>query len=576
MGESLKLCMGCMNPIDENEVCEICGYVDGTPFLPSYLPPKTVLNDRYIVGKLLNYNGEGATYIGYDKVINMKVQIREFFPDTLCTRVHGSNLISINPNKLVQFKNLLAEFSELNKALLKMRTLSHICSALEFFTQNNTAYTILEYTEGITLKHYIQDNAGELSWQQVKELFPPIFTTLSLIHNAGIVHRGISLDTIIYTEKGELKITGFCTTAARTANSDIAPELFAGYAAPEQYSYKKCQGTWTDVYAISAVLYRALTGCMPTEAVSRIGNDSLLEPIEINYNIRANISKTIMAGMKLDGEKRIQTVTELVTKLFEQGEFAEQSHVSSSTVIIPKQTLPTKNAPVEEKKAMNSSRVFLIVMGGTFLLVILILLIVLIILNTGSNKSKQTDNNSIAPIESSLSDNDKKSNSDSSSSKSSALSSSSTADNKELIEVPELVGTSYEGLNEVLKKNLQIIPTYEYNEKEQFTKDVIFEQSIEKGKTVPAGTKINIKVSKGSQFITIPDYIGMTEQQYRAELSKVGIKYGDPVQKETSEFQEGYVVNLNKNAGDKIDITKNEVVIIYVAKKPASTTSQPN
>ena len=272
MGENSKLCMGCMNELNENGSCDVCGYADGTPYLPAYLSPKTILNDRYLVGKLLSYNGEGATYIAYDNFKNEKVFIREFMPDALCNRVRGTSVINVNPSKLVQYKNLMAEFTELNKSLSKMRTLSHISSALDLFAQNNTTYSVLEYFEGITLKHFLQDNAGELSWQQVKKLFPPIFTTLSLIHNAGITHRGLSLDTIFYTSKGELKISGFSIPESRTANSELASELFVGFAAPEQYSSDDWQGTWTDVYAISAILYRVLSGCMPTDAVSRIGN----------------------------------------------------------------------------------------------------------------------------------------------------------------------------------------------------------------------------------------------------------------------------------------------------------------
>ena len=115
-----------------------------------------------------------------------------------------------------------------------MRTLNHINSCKEVFCANNTAYAILTYTEGKTLLEYLQDHAGELSWDEVRAIFPPIFTTLSLVHNAGLVHRGISPETIIVSDKGELKLTGFCIPDSRTANTDLAPEIFSGYAAPEQ------------------------------------------------------------------------------------------------------------------------------------------------------------------------------------------------------------------------------------------------------------------------------------------------------------------------------------------------------
>lgn len=564
MGDNLKLCMGCMNPIDDNPKCPVCGYYDGTPYLPSYLPPKTLLNDRYIVGKLLNYNGEGATYIGYDKVINKKVQIREFFPDTLCTRVPGSVLVSINPSKLVQYKNLMAEFSELHKSIMKMRTLSHICSVLEVFQQNNTTYVILEYIEGKTLKRYLQDHSGEISWQQVKTLFPPIFTTLSLIHNSGIIHRGISLDTIYYTDAGELKITGFSTPAARTSNSDIAPELFAGYAAPEQYSSNKWQGTWTDVYAISAVLYRVLTGCMPTESISRIGNDSLLEPSQINRNIPVSISKVIMSGMKLNSEMRIQTITELVTKLFEQQDFVEKSRVETTTVIIPKQTVQKKSKKPEEKDSIKSSRIYLYVMGATLVCAIIIAIFLIIFLSGDDKKDDSSGYNYMSSSEES---------SEESSLEDSSLESSvpdSSATSKPKILLGNLVGTSFEGLNELYTKNLKIIPIYEYND--SYAQGIIYEQDVEANTEIEAGSVVNVKVSKGPKNVQIPEFAGMTGKDYVDTLSKANIKY--QIQEvESNEVDAGFVVDISRTG--YIDITKNETITVYVSKGPSPTNNQP-
>lgn len=566
MGDSLKLCMGCMNPIDDNPKCPNCGYYDGTPHLPSYLPPKTILNDRYIVGKLLNYNGEGATYIGYDKVINKKVQIREFFPDTLCTRVPGSFLVSINPSKLVQYKNLMAEFSELHKSIMKMRTLSHICSALEVFTQNNTTYVILEYIEGKSLKRFLQDNAGEISWQQAKTLFPPIFTTLSLIHNSGIIHRGISLDTIYYTDAGELKITGFCTSAARTSNSDIAPELFAGYAAPEQYSSDKWQGTWTDVYAISAVLYRVLTGCMPTESISRIGNDSLHEPSQINRNIPINISKVILAGMKLNSEMRIQTITELVTKLFEQQDFVEKPRIETTTVIIPKQTLQQKNKKTEEgKDSIKNSRIFLYVMGATLICAIIIAIFVVVFLSGDEKKDSPSDYSYLSSSEESSKLDEI---SDYSSTESIVADSSSISKPKILL--GNLVGTTFDGLNELYTKNLKIIPTYEYND--SYAQGIIYEQDVEADTEVEAGSVVNVKVSKGPRNVPIPEFAGMTGKDYVDLLSKANIKYH--IQEvESDEVDAGYVVDISRTG--MIDITQNETITVYVSKGPSPLRKQP-
>ena len=101
----------------------------------------------------------------------------------------------------------------------------------------------------------------------------------------------------------------------RTANTELKTELFPGYAAPEQYSASGRQGTWTDVYGICAVLYRILTGCMPTEAPSRLDNDNLCAPHELSGSIPVHVSRAIMDGLALNSDERTQTITELVTRL---------------------------------------------------------------------------------------------------------------------------------------------------------------------------------------------------------------------------------------------------------------------
>lgn len=109
---------------------------------------------------------------------------------------------------------------------------------------------------------------------QSKGAFPSDTDNAEPCASAGIIHRGISPQTILVTEKNELKLIDFQISAGRTTGTEIACEMYPGYSAPEQYSSAEWQGTWTDVYGISATLYRVLTGCVPTESISRLGNDN--------------------------------------------------------------------------------------------------------------------------------------------------------------------------------------------------------------------------------------------------------------------------------------------------------------
>ena len=546
MNEDSKLCMGCMGNNTVNGVCTDCGYSDKTPFLPSYLAPRTVLNERYIVGKLLSYNGEGALYIAYDTVTSKKITIKEYMPDTLCSRTKGDPEIKVNTNNLAQYKTYLSEFVELNKTLSRMRTLNHINAVHDIFAENNTAYAVLEMIKGVSLKKYLQDFAGELTWEQTKKLFPPIFTTLSLVHNAGIVHRGISLDTIYVSDKGDLKLTGFSIIASRTANTELASELFAGYAAPEQYSSSNWHGTWTDVYGIAAVLYRVLTGCMPTEAVARVGTDGLLEPAKVNSNIPANISNVIMGGLKLSTDSRIQTITEFVTKLFEQPEFTEDK---SGEIAIS----DSEEEYIEVvEKAQSSIPIYVKVGLITFAVLLVIAIILIIVL--GEDKSSKYDTSSISQTTTT------------------ALTTTTVTTEESITTprvekpyiMPNLVGRIYDTIKDAEAYSfLSFKPDYVYNE--DVSAGIVFEQSIDKDVDIAGGTEVKLKISLGSKYAKIPDYKGKSQKDYIAELSDLGIK---PEVKEVDDVDEpkGTIINVGpQKVGDKIDVSEGEVVNVYVS-----------
>ena len=581
MGE-FNLCYGCMNPkdCDENGVCRICGFDENAPSLPSYLAPGVMLRDRYVVGKLLSYNGESANYIGFDTITQSKTVIKEYMPDTLCEREAGKSILDVAPQYVAQYKTLMSEFVELNKTLSKMRSLSHIIPVVDMFGDNNTGYVVLAYFEGVTLEKYIDRNGGRLTWETVRRFFPPIFTTVSLVHNAGLVHRGICPENILIGENGDIKLTGFAISDERTANTEIAPELYSGYAAPEQYNSSARQGTWTDVYGVSAMLYKALTGVTPLDAASRLTDDTLETPASLVPEIPESVSNVIMSGMELDGEKRIQTITELVTKLFEQPEIGgaavRLSSSSTQTIMIPREALQqgqqrsSSGGRPAKKKQMSRRGVFIAVMAimlgiGMFFLLILLF-------------SWGTDKNSDVPeINQISSDTSTGSESELTSmpmltemtEKTEASSESKAEENRMLYVMNDITGKNFDIIQRSENySSLVFEPIYEYND--EYAKGLIFEQSIEKGDNYEEGTEITVKVSMGPKLVTIPDYISLSKKDYFAMLGELGIKYEEK-EIETSDVKEGYVVKLSKDAGETIDVEKGEVLTVFIAKKPPET-----
>lgn len=566
-----------MNPkTHDGSVCPVCGYNENAPYLPSYLAPGTVLNDRYLIGKLRSYNGESADYMGFDTITQTKVIIKEYMPDALCSRDKSSSVINVDQKFVAQYKTYMSEFVELNKTLSKMRTLNHIIPVTDMFGDNNTGYAVFKYFDGITLGEYLKQNAGELSWEEVKKLFPPIFTTLSLVHNAGLVHRGISPETILIGSDGDIKLTGFAISDERTANTDLAPELFNGYAAPEQYNSTNWQGTWTDVYGICALLYRVMTGVVPTDAPDRIANDNLIEPAMLNPNIPKNVSKVIMNGLNLDGEMRIQTVTELVTQIFEQPEYTSVRLSSSSTqtISIPRQSTEIRPYSESRKKPVSRRGLFIVIIAAILGVGMFFLLIMLFAMN-GSDTSGTADVSGIPSI-------------------TTGTMPAETERITELTEMtepkrPENVTESTKSrtiyvMNDITGKNFEVIqqsdnysslvfnPVYEYNDSVE--KGLIFEQSIAKDENYEEGAEITVKVSMGPKYVTIPDYISLSQKDYFALLNSVGIKYEEK-ELETADVKEGYVVKVSKDPGQKIDVEAGEVLTVFIAKAPPKTETEP-
>lgn len=542
MGDS-KYCFKCMEQYDESlHVCPSCGYVETSVYDPMYVPPGTILHGKYICGNLLEYNGEGATYVGSDVSTGKKVLIREYMPINLCTRVKSKPTISVNYNNLAKYKAFMAEYTELNKSLARLRNNSSIATVIDMFAENNTTYTIFENIEGVKMLDYLKENAGELSWEQVSKIFPPLFTTIGILHNAGILHRAISPDTVYITDKGELRLSGFCVSAVRTANAGLEYELFKGYAAPEQYSASSSsrQGSWTDVYGVSALLYRALTGCMPVDSVSRQKHDDLHEPHMLDSRIPRHVSRVIMEGMNLNGRDRIQTITELVTKLFEQpADDEEDNNITDndSTMLLeeprtesapaapqpavyhqqhvsqpePQNVIHQRSAPVKKRrnddysyeKVNTVDRIKVPVIVALLLLAILMILAVIIWRILAPDNGSEVSSSRVrrSSVSTNVVEEDTKAAGDT--------------------EMPDLVGKYFENSKARWKDYFVLDAEYSYNDK--YENDMIYEQSVEAGEMISRGQVVKVKVSKGKETAIIPDYSGFTLEQYKTALEKAGI-----------------------------------------------------
>lgn len=587
MKKETNLCMSCMKELDQNGLCPVCGSFDTDSYISSYLAPKTFLNNRYVVGKLIGYCGESALYIGFDTELKKRVTVREYMPDTLCARERDQDTVTVKPDKLPLYKTYLAEFIELHSTLMRSSNLHCVQTVLDVFNENNTAYAVMDYIGGISLKAYLANCGEVLSWEQVKELFPPILTALGMLHSLGIIHRGISPSTIFVSEKNELKLIGFSISAARTSDSDIGYEVFGGYAPPEQYSSARRNGGWTDVYGISALLYRCLTGITPPTAAERLMDDSLVEPLLINRNIPKNVSDVIVKGMALEAENRISTVNEFVDRLFEQPVPAADS---SAEIPIPdikagqgrtnqgKSETHTKyeravrvNKSIKAKKQIKRDKIkFIVVTSFLGIIIIGFLFAMIVASSSGGNGTDEPDNGSVTPLVTTTTYAAPSQNTAEIDTSTTPEPAATVANVGETYILPDFTNTVFASISTNSRYSYLIFnPTYKFSD--EVKAGEIIDQTIEKGTPVTSGTEIGVTVSKGPEKVALPEYKDMKAADYIKQLTELGIKYRTE-EEETSEVEEGMVSRCNKEVGDDVSLAESEEIVVYIAKKPPETT----
>lgn len=315
----MKLCMGCMSEIEDRlTICPYCGFNEAALQQESYyLTPGMVVGGKYIVGKVLRYGGHTISYLGMDAEVNRKVVVKEYLPSDFSTRSEGEQEITIySGDAKTQFEQGLTSFlNEANK-LQSLGSTEGIAGVYDCVAENDTGYVIEEYMEGRTLKEILA-SGKRYSIGEAVTLLSPILRGLERVHAMHMIHCDISPETIMVTGKGEAKLVDFgATRYVTTANSkSLTIILKQGYAPEEQYRSSGNRGSWTDVYAVGAVMYRMITGRTPQESVERALVDELKEPSKLGVSIPANVENALMNALNVYQKERTATVGAFLQEL---------------------------------------------------------------------------------------------------------------------------------------------------------------------------------------------------------------------------------------------------------------------
>lgn len=542
-----NLCMNCMKEIGNSEQCPHCHFHNDSLQLPPHLPMRTMIGQRYLVGAVQTSNGDGTTYIGYDTVESIPVTIREFLPDSITKRSQDSNDLIVASGHETEYTNLLGSFMDLWSKLVKMRGLSALISVSTIIEENNTAYAIGEHVEGAqSLRDYLLSTKnGYINWDTARVMFMPVLSTLATLHSAGIIHRGISPSTLYVYPDHKIRIAGFSIPECRTVNGGLTTEVFPGYSPVELLGVQSAAGPWTDIYAFAAVLYRALIGKAPIDAMVRMQDDKMMIPAKFADQLPDYVINGLVNALQVLPEDRTRSIDRFRAELsssqvaefaseYEEEEKARKrqkfaqntsgNKLDDTQVIgavpngsqpnmrfnIPHQEEPkaetydyeprNESRPRQEEpqytqqprsSGSGSAKTVLLTIAIVVLAAVLIFLILFFgVFGGGTGRSSRIGDATTQSIE----------------------------DGR--VVVPQFVGQDYENLSTDVFSNFNIIA--QYVDSDDGEDGTILAQSVSAYKQVPKGTTITLTISRGSGQITMISVTGETAEQARASLEELG------------------------------------------------------
>lgn len=307
-----------MKEIDEHTfLCPHCGFdnehIDGLEYA---MKLGTILHEQYLIGTVLGQGGFGITYVGYDISLELKVCIKEYYPMGQVSRSSEiSNTVNWNRTQITQeqWENSCRNFIKEAQRVERIFTLPGIVRIRNTFFENDSAYIVMDYIDGITLKDKLKQS-GPMTFEECRKLFVPLMKSLEDLHRQNVIHRDISPDNIMVAEDGRLWLLDLDASKAIEDLQEGMSKLVMkkGFSPPEQYSTGVEIGPWTDVYALTATMYYCITGKLMPDALDR-----MMKHMEISFdngygkNLTLEMKEIFKKGMDVRKENRIQTVSEL-------------------------------------------------------------------------------------------------------------------------------------------------------------------------------------------------------------------------------------------------------------------------
>jgi serine/threonine protein kinase len=375
---------------------------------PHLLSSGHLLYNRYAIQQTLGQGGFGITYLAYDQRLEQEVCIKELFISGNSTR--GANMtVQSQGNSSFSFQEFVDRFLQEARQLVKFQH-PNIVRVIDIFEENDTAYMVMEYVQGETLKNLIQQK-GILAEKDAMFLISQLMDAVESVHSKGMLHRDIKPENVLISTERRVVLIDFGSARefAEGKTSHQTVMLTSGYAPPEQYSERAKRGPFTDIYALGATLYFLLTGEKPLASTDR-NFEELPAPQELNPEVSLQVSNAILKAMELKPDQRFQSVAEMKAAMgtpalnvsikspkprsIPKASAAQNSSPNDSTPTViqekpslatviqpPKEDTPEPTSPPPTKPAPAKSHTgvlvllfigFALFIGGVFLVIILI------------------------------------------------------------------------------------------------------------------------------------------------------------------------------------------------------------
>ena len=277
-------------------------------------PGTTLCNGKYTIERKIGEGGFGITYRATQSSLGRTVCIKEYFPAGRCVRNTYAKTLHLQGFSNEQFEKYRQAFVKEAKTLANLQH-PNIVEVIDVFNENSTSYMVMIFIEGQSLYKTVK-RRGKLPYPEAVNYIAQITSAVAYIHKKNILHRDIKPDNIIITPDFKAILIDFGSAREFVHDQTQAHTSVVshGYAPTEQYTTNSRKGYYTDIYAIGATFYFALTGKAPLEAVARM-TERMPEPKELSPKTPNEANRTILKAMQLKAENRHQNVQDFMDDL---------------------------------------------------------------------------------------------------------------------------------------------------------------------------------------------------------------------------------------------------------------------